>query len=865
MQALAESNACAVFLGLTGDPRADAPIEELAEALSPCLGSPERQEPAGDTPPPALSAAGKRLLIAPSPHEEVRWVIRQLAHRAEQGTPFHRMAVLYGARTPYDTLVTEELQLAGIPVSGPNASPLASTVVGRTLKGLVGLSGSEFKRQDVMGWLMGCPVRVPDGHNHGSFSPSNWDAISRKAGVVSGVPQWADRLERYAAETQRSSVARERKGEIPEAQAAQMMAEVRAARDLARFVKTLDSDLKPPQPPSQDSRQTPSDGGISWEDYSGWAKRLLDRYFVGPDMMPVQEQAALDKVQDILTGVAAASEVESSPTLDLFKETVEEALQAPVGHSGVTGHGVFVGPIASATAMNFDILYIAGMIEGAVPPHSGDDPLVPDRERQSAGGSAEGLPLRQARLPEERHTFLSALASAPEAILSFPRADPAGQRAHYPSRWFTEQASVIEGSPVYTSGLWSLGIRDWLTIIPSMEQSFLSVAGAAPADLHDYDLERLWRWKRSGRRTREHPLATSGVLANSLALVRNRYAGWSFTVWDGNVSDAVEGAGFAKRLEDSALSPTSLEQWAGCPFRYFLGHVLGISALEDPEEVFSISAMDKGLLVHRILEEFIVAVEKADSMPRPSEPWTAQHRETLVRIAKASFQQAESEGKTGRALMWQLEQVDILNDLYTFLEADTSLRASSGLSPAYSEARFGMDGDSWPAPELELDGLPPIRFRGIIDRVDSDDKGNVFIMDYKTGSSGPYSGLKDDPIDKGKHLQLAVYSLAARTALGVNSSVRAAYWFVSSRGRFGFAPPEKPVDISDKDTLERFKEAASVIVSGIKGGLFPGQPRSAIMGRLRKLPLLRLQAAVPLKKGHPLGKEEGPPQSGRIS
>ena len=851
VQALAESDACAVFLGLTGDPEADTPIEELAGALSPFLGSPERLELAAGESLPARSAAGKGLLIAPSPHEEVRWVIRQLAHRAEQGMPFHRMAVLYGARTPYETLVREELELAGIPVSGPNASPLTRTSAGRTLRGLLGLSGGEFKRHDVMDWLMGCPVQVPGDHDYGSYSPSNWDAISRKAGVVSGVLQWADRLERYAAETQRSSVSRERKGEISEAQAAQMTEEAGAARRLGRFVKTLESDLKPPE-------ESP-DEGVSWDAYSDWARKLFERYLVNPDRMPEPERAAFDKVQDILTGVASAGEIQPSPTLELFKETLEEALQSPVGHSGVTGQGVFVGPITAAAAMNFDILHVVGMIEGAVPPHTSDDPLIPDRERQAAGGQAEGLPPRQARLAEERYAFLSALASAPKATLSFSRADPAGQKVHYPSRWFTEQVSVIEGSPVYTSGLWSLGHRDWLTIIPSMEQSLLSVAEAAPADLHDYDVEWLWRWKRSGRRTREHPLARAGFLANSLDLGHNRYATRSFTVWDGNVSGVVEGAGFTRRLEDSALSPTSLEQWAGCPFRYFLGHVLRISALENPEEVFSISAMDKGSLVHQILQDFIASVGENDSMPRPGEPWTALHRDTLTRISRASFQQAESEGKTGRAMMWRLEQEDILNDLYTFLEADTGLRARFGLSPAYLEARFGMDGDSWPAPELDTDGLSPIRFRGIIDRIDSDDEGNVFVIDYKTGSSRPYSGLKDDPLDRGKHLQLAVYSLAAQNALGVEASVRAAYWFVSNRGKFEFAPPGQPVDISDIDTLERFKETASVIVSGIKGGLFPANPGPPSRGDFENCRFCDFKPLCPSRKATLWARKKGHP------
>ena len=850
VQALAESDACAVFLGLTGDPDADEPIEELAGLLSPFLGNAERQVPSGDDLPSARPAGGTRLLIAPGPHEEVRWVIRQLVYKAEQGTPFHRMAVLYGARTPYDTLVREELELAKIPVSGPNASPLVRTAVGRTLQGLLGLSGGEFKRHEVMDWLTGCPVRVPGNQEQGAFSPSNWDAISRKAGVVSGVPQWTDRLERYAAETQRSSVARERKGEISEAQAAQMMDEVRAARSLARFVSALESDLNPPE--------DAPDQGVSWEDYSDWARGLLDRYLVSPDRMPETEQAAFDKVHDLLAGVASAGEVQP-PTLELFKETLDEALQESVGHSGVTGQGVFVGPIASAAAMNFDILHIVGMIEGAVPPHTGDDPLVPDRERQAAGGAAAGLPLRQGRLAEERYAFLSALTLAPEAVLSFPRADPAGQRAHYPSRWFMEQASVIEGSPVYTSSLASLVHRDWLTIIPSMDQSLLTVAEAAPADLHDYDVERLWRWKRSGQRALEHPLASSGILANSLALGRGRYGSGSLTVWDGNVSGAVQGTGFTKRLEESALSPTSLEQWAGCPFRYFMGQVLRIGALEDPEEVFSISPLDKGSLVHRILDEFITAVQDEGSLPRPGEPWSAHHRETLDRIARAGFQQAEEEGKTGRALMWRLEQEDILNDLHSFLEADTDLRERFGVSPTYSEARFGMGDDSWPAPELELDGSASIRFRGIIDRVDTNPAGKVLVMDYKTGGSTAYSGLKDDPIDRGKHLQLAVYSLAARNALGEDASVQAAYWFISSRGGFALMPGA-PVDISDKDVQERFKEAVSVIVSGIKSGLFPANPGPADRGDFQNCRFCDFKPVCPSRKDTLWTRKKGHPQ-----
>ncbi len=853
VQALARSDSCAVILGLSGDPEADAPLENLVKDLSPSLGNPERRGSAGAASPPALKEAGRRLLVAPGPHEEVRWVIRQLASRAENGMPFHRMAVLYGARSPYETLVREELQLAQIPVSGPNSVPLSKSAVGKTLKGLLDLCGGEFKRHDVMAWLMGCPVRLPGGQDQGRFNPSHWDAVSRKAGVVSGVSQWTERLEGYAADVRRSSDAGRRRDEISPGQSALLTREVRAARDLGRFVRALEADLVPPESRSPER--------VSWDDYPRWGRYLLDKYLVSSDQLPDLEQAALEKIRDILSSVAAAGEVHSSPTLELFKEILAEAIQAPVGRSGITGQGVFVGPIGSSTGMRFDILHLVGMIEGAVPAQSGDDPLLPDRERQAAGGPEQDLPLQQARLAEERHAFLSALSSAPEATMSFPCADPAAQRAHHPSRWFTQQASVLEGSPLHTSGLWSLGRRDWLTVIRSMEDSLHSGADTLePADLHDYDLQWLWRWKQTGRETREHPLARSGILKKTLDLGRGRYASRDFTEWDGNVSGAAEGARFAVRLEESSLSPTSLEQWAGCPFRYFMSHVLGIGALEDPDEVYSITALDKGTLVHEILQQFIAAVMKEGTLPRPGEEWSSRHRDTLEGIAAAGLSQAEAEGRTGRALLWNLEKENILDDLHNFLEEDSGIRERFGTSPAYLEASFGMGGDSWPAPELELEGSASIRFRGYIDRVDADEAGgNLLVMDYKTGTSAAYSGLREDPINRGKQLQLAIYSLAARNALGSGARVQAAYWFVTGGGGFALVP-EEPVDISDDDTLERLKEGVAVIVSGIRSGLFPANPGAAVWGDFENCRSCEFNSLCPArrdtlwakKRDHPL-------------
>ena len=816
VRTLAQRGGCAVILGLSGDREADEPLVSLADDLSSFLGSPERLGAAGGGHHPAPAGAGRRLLVAPDPHEEVRWVIRQLARRAEEGMPFHRMAVLYGARSPYATLVREELELAHIPASGPDSTPLSRSAAGRTLGGLLDLCGSDFKRGDVMAWLMGCPLRLPGGQNDGRFSPSQWDALSRKAGVVSEVSQWTERLGRYAGDLRRSSAASRRREEISPAQESLMKREAGAAMGLARFVKTLEADLSPPG--------AGSSGGLSWEDYSRWGSNLLDRYLVSSDRLPEQEQTALEKIGEILEGIAAAGEVHPAPTLDLFKQAVSDELRAPVGRSGPTGQGVFVGGIASSAGMSFDFIQVVGMIDGAVPSRAGDDPLLPDRERQAAGGPAVGLPLQQGRLAEERLAFQFALSSAPEVVLSFPRADPAAQRACQPSPWFTDQASDLEGSGLHTSGLWSLGRRDWLTVLRSMEDFQHPGAAAAPADLHDYDLQWLWRWKQAGGKTRDHPLAKSGLLRRTLELGVGRYASGNFTEWDGNVSGAAEKAMLAGRLEESPLSPTSLEQWAVCPFRYFMSHVLGIGGMEDPEEVYSITPLDRGALVHEILQKFLAGVIEDGDLPGPEEGWSARHRRTLERVAEAGFSQAEAEGRTGRALMWNLDKQNILDDLHGFLEEDSTLRQRFGTSPAHLEASFGMGGGSWPSPELKLGGNESLRFRGYIDRVDADQAGaQLLVMDYKTGTKAAYTGLGDDPINKGRNLQLAVYSLAARNALGSGARVQAAYWFVTGPGGFALLP-EEPVDISDADTLERLKEGVAVIADSIGSGLFPANP-----------------------------------------
>jgi hypothetical protein len=807
VEALEENWSCAVVLGISGDEVADGPVRALGDRLSRVLGP---AQAGADPQTPPIS----NLVIAPDPHQEVRWVLRHLMKSAQEGTPFHRTAILYRQANPYAALVQEELRLSGVAMAGPGNVPLAETAAGRTLLGLIGLVGSDLPRSEVMAWLTSCPIIAPEAHRR-AIHPSHWDAISRKAGVVGGLDQWEQRLDRYAAEMERLAEDGIRSGDMADARAARLKSEAAATRSLLSFVTGLADRLKSPP------------DGSGWPDFVGWAQSLLSAYLDETTASSREvEQAALRRVEDTLQEMKALDHVEAGPSFDGFRSALGEALASPMGHLGQTGRGVFVAPLRTAVGMSFDLVFVVGMVEGAMPPRQSDDPLIPDRERRRAGGPDSGLPLRGGKEADERYRYLAALATGKSCVLSFPRGNPGAQRGLFPSRWFLEAATRLHGSPVYTSNLGSLGSVPWLTTVASMEDGMQTLDTEAPADIHDRDVAGLWRWRRTGMPMEQHHLAESRQLSRALALEQGREAR-QLTHWDGDVSILKDRTRRLNLLDRPALSPTSLETWATCPFRYLLGNVLGLSALEQPEDVSAMSPLEKGSLVHGVLEDFMRTGQEDGDLPSPSEPWSDKHRDRLHSIVQQSFVEAEAKGVTGKALLWELQQEAILSDLDAFLTADSQLRARFGVTPHLIEVRFGLPTPANGSPSLEaaqrdIPGVGTLRFRGVVDRVDLNRSGDLaLVLDYKTGGSRSYQSMKDDLVDGGKRLQLPIYTLALQKSLGEGVSVRAAYWFVSARGRFEIFPTEP---VAMEEIADRFDSVVGTIARGISDGLFPANP-----------------------------------------
>lgn len=800
-ESLADSGLLSALIGISGDDVADGPGQQIAAHLERALGPAEA--PLIEPQPPA----GTHIVAATDAEEEVRCALRLIAERLERGTPLHRMAVLYSTAQPYALLTHEQFRAAwphpiadgaqdktGLPHNGPSVRTLAQTLSGRTLLGLLRLREVDFRRETVMDWLSAAPVLEETGRP----APAHrWDTLSRSAGVIGGAGQWRDRLARHERSLRARLEAIARTEERDEWLARSLTTDIEEAQRLARFMDDLITRLS-------------TRGLRSWEQFARWGRELLDRFLGGEGQRaawPDTEIEAHRAVEEALEALSDLGDVRAQTDDATFRKAIERELEAPAARVGRFGEGVFTGRIGDALGADFDVVFLLGMTEGLLPPRERDDPLLPDDERSRAAD----LPLRTDRHGEARRDYLAALASAPERVLVFPRADLRGQRGKLPARWLLESASHLEGRALFSTDLEQLA-RPWYAPVPSFQGSL--TADGPRASSQEFDLASLLRWTATGHPVRGHYLAPAdAALGRGLEAEQARQSD-ELTRWDG----CIDGGLAAAPSAEQPVSPTALQNWAACPFRYFLGHVLRVAETVRPEENLSLSALDRGNLIHAALEAF---VREAPARRSPEEPWSEEDRRLLVSVGDRLCAEFEARGVTGKALLWRLDRARVLRDLAGFLEHDEELRRRYRGVPADVELSFGLADAKEPAIVVPFDG-GAVAFRGRIDRVDRAADGSLLVLDYKSGRLGDmYKKLEIDPVHRGRLLQLPVYGLAARQRHG-GDRIEAYYWFVTEQDNYerrGF--PLNPT------IMDRFHTVLGTIVRGIGSGLFPARPGAA--------------------------------------
>lgn len=805
MSAVAKKVPVVVIAGLTGDHRADAPVKESVLRM----GGPLNTKLA--TSPPH----GQRIITAATLDEEVRVAAREVLEAARQGIPLARIAVLCGGGPLVIGQVQGQFKAAGIKFNSPSGRTLADSLTGRGLLALLNLKSRGFRRDEVfallsVAFLTADPVSDAPSPAIADSQPAPvmaWERVSRRAGVARGADQWHMRLRQHADELRDKAADEQQSPDGTDGRVEWLNRQAAHADSLARFMAQLERDLSPSPAPA------------TWRSWHQWVEDLIDAYLGGDaldDDWPEAERQAAKAIRDAVARLGGLDDIEDRPRISAFLPTLVSALGAPAARAGTVGKGVLVGQVGDPLGMELDRLIIIGMAEGTFPHSPSDDPLLPDRERKTAG---DDLTLLADQHHDQHRSFLAALASARSATLVYARGDSRRASEQHPSRWLLNTATALAGRRVDSANLELLADDescDWFEHVPSF--SGRVAAAEFPATDQEFRLRVLATTGRSdNRRLPDDPVLARG---GELAAAR---ASDQFTRFDGNL-----GALDLSELTESVMSPTSLEAWADCPMRYLFKHVLGIRTAEQPEELMAISALEKGSLVHKVLDEFMKEQLGNDQVPPPGQPWSEEQHDRLLEIGEQMCDDAESRGLTGTPVYWHHDRSGIMADLDRFLREDDELRQKRLVAPVASELAFGMIRNkpgSHEAIEVDLPDGRSMRFQGQIDRVDQG-KGGLLVTDYKTGKADPYRELDEgsknwDPVQRGTRLQLPVYGLAAKDSLARSDMpVRAQYWFVTGEQEFktcGYT--------LDETALSRFRDAVGAITEGIGAGVFCDRPQ----------------------------------------
>ena len=788
VRALAAQVSVTVIAGAIGVARADARVRA---ALAQVTGMPARAPDDDDNADADESwkvavPHAHEIVSASDPDDEVRAVVRVIVDALRDGVPLERIAVLFGAAEPYTRLLHEQLDAAGIAHNGTAVRTLAHGVLGASLLALLALPDRDFHRHDLMALLASAPVHTRDDH---PVPSARWDRISRRAGIVRGATQWDAALNRAIAGLEQSLADEQRRTDRDPRPAAYEH-DLAATRTLRAFVAELRDELAVGAVP-----------GTSWRGLAEWAQRLIDTRLAGADRRdtwPDVERQAADKVEAALERLGGLDPVEPAPGLDVFRRTLALELDADLGRVGRLGTGVLVGPVAMGVGLDLDLVLMCGMAEGTFPARVRDDSLLPDADRRATDGA---LALHASRVDDDHRRYLAALASASRRVLTFPRGDLRRTTERTPSRFLVDTVEALSGERPTADALLTFD-APWLTVVPSFTAGIARVT--FPATGQEHRLRVLLDHTRVGGRLDDHPLRDVDLALHRGVECATARAGRTFTRFDGNLAPLPIPSPTA---DDVVVSPTRLEAWAASPFDYLMDQLLRVEISELPEEVWELSALDKGRLVHEIFDTFLAEVLARDGgAPGAEQAWTAADRDRLHELALDQGARYADHGLTGRRVFWDRDRRRLLAELDRWLVEDDERRAFDLRTPVATELQFGIRDAALPAVAYPLSDGRILRFRGAADRVDRGEHGELVVIDYKTGSQREF--LK---------LQLPVYARAAREAFGdVDTPVTAAYWYVSARQNFAWS--DLPLTAPVERVVDRWLRT---IVDGIEHGVFP--------------------------------------------
>ena len=301
------------------------------------------------------------------------------------------------------------------------------------------------------------------------------------------------------------------------------------------------------------------------------------------------------------------------------------------------------------------------------------------------------------------------------------------------------------------------------------------------------------------------------------------------------VTDATRPFLQKQRLNARPYSVSALQQFAACPYRFFLSAAYRLSPLEEPEPLQRMDPLTKGSLFHQVQAEFFRALQKAklSIVTGKRDRVLKTLDDTLKRIA------AEYYERLAPAIdrVWQDEIASMRTDLRVWVD---QLATNAEWEPLFFEFAFGLPGQPGHDPESLKDPVTingRFILRGSIDLVERKPGTKILrVTDHKTGKNRSSKGAF---IGGGAQLQPIIYSLAVEEATGCTvESGRFSYCTTSG----GFTDHAVPIN---ERTRRMGIEVLEIIDRAVELGMLPPAPAE------QSLRLVRLshRSAAPIRSG----------------
>ena len=761
------------------------------------------------------------LFSAPGEAREALEIARSIMEQTRRGVRFDEIAILLRNPKQYAAHIETAFRRAEIPVYFAHGARRPDPA-GRAFLALLGcgaenLSARRFSEylslgqvplttdnqdapalpsDEMLASLLGLiEEELPHEGEEGSLrEPWKWEQYIIEAAVLGGVDRWDRRLsglaQEYAARL-RSVVA-----EDPESpRAATLTRDMQRLLQLREFALPLLRNL------------TDLNDAHTWGEWLDRLEPLARRALRSPKRV----LRALADLRPMATiGPIAFADVLS--VLGNCLRTIERP-QAPHRFGAV-----FVAPIDDARGHTFRIVYTPGVAEGTFPIRPREDPLLLDRIRRSL---PDALITQEDRGERERLLLQLAAGTASERLyVSYARVDVRESRARVSSFYALDVLRAITGSiPDYEGAERAAAAVTRATMAwPAPVDSALAV------DPLEYDLATLRPFLlevdsarvrgRANYLVRLHPM-----LGRSL---RTRRARWrpSWGSSDGflQLPESTRPLLAPLSLQMSPYSPSSLQHYATCPYRFYLAAVVRLTVRETPEVIEALDPLTRGTLVHNLYAAVLRGLRDAGLLQNCAHHF-AEARELADQILTDVSTEAKEVLAPAIDLVWETEIESIRTDMHIWLN---QLAASSATwTPTNFEFGFGLpnqtDLDPASSPEPAVVTTGAFRLRGAIDLVERSVTGaKLRVRDYKTGEDRAKKRLV---VGGGEVLQPTLYALAAEQTLGQPVS-EGQLWYASSRGGF----KERTVPLT---TYAR-RDATlvlSTIDAALRTGDFPAAPR----------------------------------------